>query len=129
MNEMKSLAVLCERSPQCYIYPSEMVLFSVKGVGVLGALDDGPGGHQLHARLACEEHNLEVILVRNTTCRKEHNLEVILIRNTTWRYVWERTQLGGISCEWSSGVHFFKIIRNTTWSCLLFETQFLVYFF
>ena len=40
---------------------------SLEGVGVLGALDDSPGGHQLHERPACEEHNLEVFLVRNTT--------------------------------------------------------------
>ena len=36
------------------------VLFFAKGVGILGALDDGPGRHQLHERSACEEHNMEV---------------------------------------------------------------------
>ena len=55
--------ILCEGSPRCYIHSSEMVLFPVKGVGVLGALDDGPGGHQLYERSACEKHHLEVVLV------------------------------------------------------------------
>ena len=31
-----------------------------KGVCVLGALDDGPGGHQLYEASSREEHNMEV---------------------------------------------------------------------
>ena len=60
---------------------SNLLLFFVKGVSVLGALDDGPGGHQLHERPACEEHNLEVLLVVSTT----------------WRFFLLWVQLGGIS--------------------------------
>ena len=59
----------------------------MKGVSVLGALDDGPGGHQLHERPACEEHNLEVLLVVSTTSFYEHNLEAFLVMSATWRYL------------------------------------------
>ena len=45
------------------------VQFLIKGVCVLGALDNGPGWHQLHERPACEEHNLEVFHV-SIPCQK-----------------------------------------------------------
>ena len=36
------------------------ILLIGKGVCVLGALDDGPGGHQLYEASSCEEHDMEV---------------------------------------------------------------------
>ena len=36
------------------------ILLIGKGVGVLGSLDDGSGGHQLHEASSREEHDMEV---------------------------------------------------------------------
>ena len=56
------------------------ILFIVKGVCILGALDNGPGGHQLYEASSCEEHNMEVTrahqdILPSPFCEKQ-NLEV-----------------------------------------------------
>ena len=89
---------------------------SLEGVGVLGALDDSPGGHQLHERPACEEHHLEVFIIYNFLAEKklegisfiEHNLEVCLMSSFL-----EETKLGAISFKEHNLAVF--LVRNTTW--------------